>query len=493
MNSDGPRLGIGIVTFNRLAYLKKVLASVREKTTGQFEIVVADDGSTDGTKEFLRAEGVRCVTGQNRGVCWNKNRALIALETLNCDPILLLEDDCHPVERGWDVYWRTASAMWGHVCYAHPKLSPWIISGSGRPDDPIVNQKATAQCASASAELLRKIGYYDTRFKGYGVGHAEWTTRAKKAGFGFRRVTLENGQRARANLFITGGLVADDAPTFKDKATILRNEKLFEQIKHESLYRFPWSTPAQKFALEMELREAGLSNNFYFGENPATLFGAGEDPAFQDLLNRLAQSKTQRRLISRVFSDSRSPIVRNRWVETLATNVASANGEFVPAFSYGFLKFLASREGLPWRRWRVMEIGSGYSTAWWSRRVADVVSMERDEDRLKYVAKLVSENVNLVHSRDGLIGSSVFGHRKFDIVAADARESQHLIVADVIERLSSTGVVLLNFEGSQVDTGMMVSFKTAGFRSIPFEGFAPAATSVRTTVLLYRDANIFDI
>jgi protein-L-isoaspartate O-methyltransferase len=140
-----------------------------------------------------------------------------------------------------------------------------------------------------------------------------------------------------------------------------------------------------------------------------------------------------------------------------------------------------------------MEIGSGYSTAWWSRRVADVVSMERDEDRLKYVAKLVSENVNLVHSRDGLIGSSVFGHRKFDIVAADARESQHLIVADVIERLSSTGVVLLNFEGSQVDTGMMVSFKTAGFRSIPFEGFAPAATSVRTTVLLYRDANIFDI
>jgi protein-L-isoaspartate O-methyltransferase len=114
----------------------------------------------------------------------------------------------------------------------------------------------------------------------------------------------------------------------------------------------------------------------------------------------------------------------------LATNVASANGEFVPAFSYGFLKFLASREGLPWRRWRVMEIGSGYSTAWWSRRVADVVSMERDEDRLKYVAKLVSENVNLVHSRDGLIGSSVFGHRKFDIVAADARESQHLIVAD---------------------------------------------------------------
>jgi glycosyltransferase involved in cell wall biosynthesis len=252
------KLGIGIVTYNRKDYIAELLQKIAKHTTGSYELLVADDGSSDGTTKLLDELNIRYITGSNRGVCWNKNRALIGLECLGCDPILLLEDDCYPVENGWDEHWRKASALWHHVCFAHPKLRPWISSGSGTAADPYVNQKSTAQCAAASASLLEKIGYFDTRFKGYGVGHAEWTTRAKRVGVGFKPLVLQNKKIAKANLFITGGLVANDAPTFKDRINIARNEKLFEEIKRERVYRLPWFTGEEEVALRLELKASKI-------------------------------------------------------------------------------------------------------------------------------------------------------------------------------------------------------------------------------------------
>ncbi|RYZ89602.1 MAG: glycosyltransferase, partial [Proteobacteria bacterium] len=148
------KLGIGIVTYNRLERLQQVVAAVKAHTTSPFELVVAEDGGDDGTREWCAQEGVRIVSGQNAGVCWNKNRALFALQAMGCDPILLLEDDCFPVETGWDQDWRIATALYGHVSFAHDKLAPWKISGSGRATDPVVNYKSTAQCSSVSGLAL---------------------------------------------------------------------------------------------------------------------------------------------------------------------------------------------------------------------------------------------------------------------------------------------------------------------------------------------------
>jgi len=73
-------LGIGIITYNRREIVRETVKRVRALTTHTpSSIVVADDGSTDGTQFALRVMGAPYVTGRNMGVAWNKNRALYLL------------------------------------------------------------------------------------------------------------------------------------------------------------------------------------------------------------------------------------------------------------------------------------------------------------------------------------------------------------------------------------------------------------------------------
>ena len=87
-------LGIGIVTFNRSDVLLETLNRVRAHTSTPCIVVVADDGSDDGTADALRAQQITVATGPNMGIAWNKNRALFQLgAVMQCDAVILLEDD----------------------------------------------------------------------------------------------------------------------------------------------------------------------------------------------------------------------------------------------------------------------------------------------------------------------------------------------------------------------------------------------------------------
>jgi glycosyltransferase involved in cell wall biosynthesis len=246
--TDVETIGLGIVTYNRIDRLKQVISAIQNMTIARYELVVADDGSSDGTAQWCRENGIKVVTGQNRGVCWNKNRALYALHTMGCDPLLLIEDDIYPITPGWEEDWRVATEKWGHVSYAHPKLLPWLIAGAGTPEDPYQNGKASAQCASVSSKNMSDLGYFDTRYKGYGVGHAEWTGRAHRLGIGYVPFVNAEGVKARANLYIFGGLQHEDAPSYRDNASVKRNRELLQITKHQAIYRDPWSTAEEKAA-----------------------------------------------------------------------------------------------------------------------------------------------------------------------------------------------------------------------------------------------------
>jgi len=254
---QGTCLGVAIITYNRLKRLRQTVEAVQRYTRGPYELVVAEDGGVDETRVWCAHNGLRVISGANHGVSWNKNRGLFALTALGCDPILLLEDDTYPTETGWEREWIEGTRQWHHLSFPQRWVKKHVLSGSGTAADPYLAPKVTAQCNSISAEALRTVGFLDSRFKGFGSAHAEWTARLKRAGFGFKLVTLSDGQIIRATLFLRGGLVSPPAQSWRDEVAVERNKRMREAIKNEPLFRYAWYGAEERAEFLAEQQRAG--------------------------------------------------------------------------------------------------------------------------------------------------------------------------------------------------------------------------------------------
>jgi hypothetical protein len=253
------RLGIGVITYNRLKHLKKCVESIRKYTTSPYYLVIADDGSTDGTVEWCRSEGLVVLTGQNRGVCWNKNRALYALkEYTDANCIMLLEDDCFPIEKGWELAWLETTAIWHHVNYA----APWILEkrphdiykeSGGMPTSPDLLKVTTGQCTTSSRHALNCVGYLDSRFKGYGFGHAEWTQRFMRFSAVIDSLPLPIYGLYPA---INQGLMTQKSKSHSNQTERRKNAKVLESLNKEPTYRFPWQNTQEQSVFIQEVSSA---------------------------------------------------------------------------------------------------------------------------------------------------------------------------------------------------------------------------------------------
>ncbi|HEY7830573.1 MAG TPA: glycosyltransferase [Solirubrobacteraceae bacterium] len=250
-------LGIGIVTYQRRSLLERLIASVAELTDSPHELVVAEDGSEDGSAEWAREQGLRVVSGANRGVAWNKNRALFALARLGCDPLVLLEDDALPVVDGWERDWIEGTRAWHHLA-CDPKVARHAVSGAGTPTDPFVSPAATGFCMSISAKVLDLVGYFDSRFVGYGHEHSEWTSRIKRAGYGFQPITLPDGRGFKGQLFLTGGLALVKVKGTGTAAQARANREVGRLLAGEPVFRRPWRTSEERASFLAEQAAAKI-------------------------------------------------------------------------------------------------------------------------------------------------------------------------------------------------------------------------------------------
>ena len=73
------KFSVVIPLYNKEHYIEATIRSVLSQTCQDFEVIVVDDGSTDGSAEIVESFGsplVRLIRQENRGVSAARNRAM---------------------------------------------------------------------------------------------------------------------------------------------------------------------------------------------------------------------------------------------------------------------------------------------------------------------------------------------------------------------------------------------------------------------------------
>lgn len=259
------RLGIGIITYNRAEVVEATVEAVRRMTArSDVDLVVADDGSTDNTREVLDRMGVAVIGGTNVGIARNKNRALFVLSRLlDCETIILLEDDVRPQFFGWEAPWVAAAERWGHANWAAPWMKHYFEEGDGTPELPYLAAAITAQCASFSRDAIIYGGYFDARFRGFGHEHVEHTRRLVRCGYGGTEGRRDGKEHVRYKL-IESPLTVIRAGSFLNEEEVARNLKVAHQAMVETNYRAPWSNEEEmrQMRTEVERMQAAATDGY---------------------------------------------------------------------------------------------------------------------------------------------------------------------------------------------------------------------------------------
>jgi hypothetical protein len=180
-----PRVSVVIPTWNASDLLRDALVSLRSQAYRDFEVVVVDNGSTDGTRRLLAEEfpEVRLVAfDENRGFASATNAGLQAA----AGEILVCMNNDVQAEPGWlaalvaaldrrpDVG-SVASKMLdanrpGIIDAAGDAMSlvAWNV-GRGEPDGPryATGREILSACAGAAAyrrALFERVGWFDERY-----------------------------------------------------------------------------------------------------------------------------------------------------------------------------------------------------------------------------------------------------------------------------------------------------------------------------------------
>lgn len=94
MNSDVTAV---VVTYNRLKYLKKVIQSLKSQDHPLAEIIVVNNGSTDGTYEWLKDQtGIRVIHQGNVGGAGGFHSGMKYAYSMDCSWIWIMDDDVRP-------------------------------------------------------------------------------------------------------------------------------------------------------------------------------------------------------------------------------------------------------------------------------------------------------------------------------------------------------------------------------------------------------------
>ena len=144
-----PKASIILSSYNNLPALKLSIESLKYQTEKDFEIIIADDGSTDGTIEYLEKEGVKYFTRPNEGYrlayIWNRGAELATGDRF--------------IFGNSDIIWSP-----DHI-YSHLQFANDVVAGS-YPSIPINKVSlVTKDLIKNNFSFIRSLSNKDRRFR----------------------------------------------------------------------------------------------------------------------------------------------------------------------------------------------------------------------------------------------------------------------------------------------------------------------------------------
>ncbi|HWQ83251.1 MAG TPA: glycosyltransferase family 2 protein [Anaerolineales bacterium] len=218
ITGETPTLSICIVSLNSWSYLQDCLQSLAENTRTDYEVIITDNGSTDGTQSMLAAKfpGVRLIQNQhNEGYTRPMNQALQLaqgrfLAQLNPDTLILPGAMDHLISF-LDAYpqagicgpkvlnrdhtlqkpcRRGEPRPWAVICYflglsaLFPKIrlfGEYLMSYKDE-DETHTVAGVSGSCMLIRRDVVNSIGFLDERFFAY-QEDADYCFRARQAGW----------------------------------------------------------------------------------------------------------------------------------------------------------------------------------------------------------------------------------------------------------------------------------------------------------------------
>lgn len=181
MSPDEFRVSIIIATFNQKEYLVEALESVMRQTLPPFEVIVADDGSRDGSQETILAFAEKypnwiryCFQQSNVGIPKNRNAALRMVRG-NYVGILDGDDTFVPdkLEKQFQALGRVAGAkaVYGNFYRVGPDGRTVLSARYGSPqsEGDILAEVARAnfgilRTLVVDYEMVKAAGFMDERY-----------------------------------------------------------------------------------------------------------------------------------------------------------------------------------------------------------------------------------------------------------------------------------------------------------------------------------------
>jgi O-antigen biosynthesis protein len=172
-NLNYPKISVVVCSYNGSATIRDCLDGLLELDYPNFEVIVVNDGSTDGTGEIAKEYGFKVITTENRGLSSARNTGMKAATG---EIIAYTDDDASP-DPHWLTYLASTFMTTNYVGVGGPNIAPpgdgeiadCVANAPGGPVHVLLTDTEAEHIPGCNCafrkDALEAIGGFDPRFR----------------------------------------------------------------------------------------------------------------------------------------------------------------------------------------------------------------------------------------------------------------------------------------------------------------------------------------